>query len=100
MRFSPKGTGSIRAPSTTACRSGSSPASSIRPKAWSSLTGRGRLDLMRGPRTSGAMAPEIPLDNQRPADFVFRRHVDHAMTRLKAGKPILPEPAETAAAAD
>jgi hopanoid biosynthesis associated radical SAM protein HpnH len=55
---------------------------------------------MRGPRTSGAMAPEIPLDNQRPADFVFRRHVDHAMTRLKAGKPILPEHAETADAAD
>jgi hypothetical protein len=55
---------------------------------------------MRGPRTTGAMAPEISLDNQRPADFVFRRHVDHAMTRLKAGKSIVPEAAETADAAD
>lgn len=25
----------------------------------------------RGPRTEGPMAPEIPLDNQRPAEFVF-----------------------------
>jgi hopanoid biosynthesis associated radical SAM protein HpnH len=59
---------------------------------------------LRGPRTSGAMAPEISLDKQRPADFVFRRHVDHAMTRLKAGKSIVPEAnekaVETADAAD
>ncbi len=55
---------------------------------------------MRGPRTSGAMAPEISLEHQRPADFVFRKHVDHAMARLKAGKPMIPEPAETADAAD
>ncbi len=42
---------------------------------------------LRGPRTEGPMAPEIPLENQRPADFVFRRHVDHAMERIKtAGK--------------
>jgi hopanoid biosynthesis associated radical SAM protein HpnH len=52
---------------------------------------------MRGPRTTGAMAPEISLDNQRPADFVFRKHVDHAMTRLKAGKSIVPEASERAA---
>jgi hopanoid biosynthesis associated radical SAM protein HpnH len=39
---------------------------------------------MRGPRTEGPMAPEIPLENQRPADFVFRRHVDHAMARIAA----------------
>lgn len=26
---------------------------------------------MRGPRTTGPMAPEIPLDHQRPAEFVF-----------------------------
>lgn len=26
---------------------------------------------LRGPRTDGPMAPEIPLDNQRPAEFVF-----------------------------
>ncbi len=39
---------------------------------------------MRGPRTEGEMAPEIPLENQRPAEFVFRRHVDHAMQRIAA----------------
>ena len=26
---------------------------------------------LRGPRTEGPMAPEIPLENQRPAEFVF-----------------------------
>jgi hopanoid biosynthesis associated radical SAM protein HpnH len=26
---------------------------------------------LRGPRTDGPMAPEIPLENQRPAEFVF-----------------------------
>jgi hypothetical protein len=26
---------------------------------------------LRGPRVDGAMAPEIPLDGQRPAEFVF-----------------------------
>jgi len=57
---------------------------------------------MRGPRTTGAMAPEISLANQRPAQYVFRRHVDQAMVRLKAGKSIVPEraEAETADAAD
>ncbi|MBV8613029.1 MAG: adenosyl-hopene transferase HpnH [Acetobacteraceae bacterium] len=39
---------------------------------------------MRGPRTEGPMAPEINLENQRPAEFVFRRHVDHAMQRIAA----------------
>jgi hopanoid biosynthesis associated radical SAM protein HpnH len=44
---------------------------------------------MRGPRTEGPMAPEIPLDKQRPAEFVFRRQVDHAMAEIKAtGKKV------------
>ncbi len=43
---------------------------------------------LRGPRTVGPMAPEIPLENQRPAEYVFRRHVDHAMENLAAGKPL------------
>jgi hopanoid biosynthesis associated radical SAM protein HpnH len=38
-----------------------------------------------GPRTEGAMATEIPLDNQRAADFtVFSRHVEEKMASLKA----------------
>jgi hopanoid biosynthesis associated radical SAM protein HpnH len=42
--------------------------------------------VLRGIRTDGPMAPDVPLDNQRPAEYVFSRHVEHAMTRIKAGK--------------
>ena len=38
---------------------------------------------MRGPRTEGEMAPEIDLSNQRPADYVFSRHVEKAMAEMK-----------------
>ena len=38
----------------------------------------------KGIKTDGEMAPEIPLDHQRPAEYVFSRHVENAMTRLKA----------------
>jgi hypothetical protein len=38
---------------------------------------------MKGVRTEGEMAPEIPLDHQRPAQYVFSRHVEDAMDRLK-----------------
>jgi hopanoid biosynthesis associated radical SAM protein HpnH len=41
---------------------------------------------LRGVRTEGEMAPEIPLDRQRPAEFVFSRHVEEAMARLTGGK--------------
>jgi hypothetical protein len=35
------------------------------------------------------MAPEIPLDKQRPAEFVFARHVEHevAATPARAKRP-------------
>jgi hopanoid biosynthesis associated radical SAM protein HpnH len=38
---------------------------------------------LRGIKTDGPMAPEIPLDKQRPAKYVFSRHVENAMERLK-----------------
>jgi len=41
---------------------------------------------LRGVRTSGEMAPEIPLGGQRPAEYVFSRHVEEAMARLSGGK--------------
>ena len=41
---------------------------------------------LRGVRTSGEMAPEIPLDRQRPAEYVFSRHVEDAMGRLAGGE--------------
>ncbi len=37
-----------------------------------------------GPRTSGPMAPEISLTNQRPAEYVHSRHVDNMLSRLEA----------------
>ena len=43
---------------------------------------------LRGFRTEGEMAPEIPLDRQRPAKYVFSRHVDEAVARLESrGQP-------------
>jgi hypothetical protein len=38
---------------------------------------------LRGVRTMGEMAPDIPLDRQRPARYVHSRHVEEAMTRLR-----------------
>jgi hypothetical protein len=38
---------------------------------------------LRGARTEGAMAAEIPLDKQRPAEFVFSRHVEHKMAEIR-----------------
>jgi hopanoid biosynthesis associated radical SAM protein HpnH len=40
---------------------------------------------VRGVRTKGEMAPEIPLDRQRPAEYVLSRHVAEAMARLSHG---------------
>jgi len=39
---------------------------------------------MRGIRTNGPMAPEIPLTDQRPAEYVFSAHVEQAVARIKA----------------
>jgi hypothetical protein len=39
---------------------------------------------LKGIRTEGEMAPEIPLDGQRPAEYVFSRHVEDAMARIHA----------------
>ena len=50
---------------------------------------------LRGPRTEGPMAPEIDLSKQRPAEYVFSRHVQDKMATLKH-KP----KAEVADAAD
>ncbi len=43
------------------------------------------LDVTRnGVRTDGPMAPDIDLSKQRPADYVFSRHVEHMMAEIKA----------------
>jgi uncharacterized membrane protein len=51
---------------------------------------------LRGIRTEGEMAPDIALDRQRPAQYVFSGHVETAMAKLAAAK----QPAERAGAAD
>ena len=42
---------------------------------------------MRGIKTEGAMAPEIPLEGQRPADFVFSAHVERKLQEIRATQP-------------
>jgi hopanoid biosynthesis associated radical SAM protein HpnH len=38
---------------------------------------------INGVRTEGEMAPEISLASQRPAEYVFSRHVEQAVDRIK-----------------
>jgi hopanoid biosynthesis associated radical SAM protein HpnH len=40
----------------------------------------------RGVRTEGAMAPEISLAQQRPAQYVFSRHVDQKLAEIRVTK--------------
>ena len=40
----------------------------------------------RGIKTEGPMAPEIPLDKQRPAEFVFSSHVERRLVDIRSGK--------------
>jgi len=47
---------------------------------------RALAQVVRGIRTDGEMAPEISLDKQRPADYVFSRHVENALTEIRARK--------------
>jgi hopanoid biosynthesis associated radical SAM protein HpnH len=41
---------------------------------------------LRGVRTEGPMAPDIPLDRQRPAEFVFSRHVEAKLAEIRAAE--------------
>jgi len=42
---------------------------------------------LRGPRTEGEMAPEIPLDGQRPAEYVFDTLVERAVEQDESEAP-------------
>ncbi len=42
--------------------------------------------MVRGVRTGGPMAPDIPLDRARPAKFVFSTHVESRLAEIRAGK--------------
>ena len=52
---------------------------------------------LRGPKLDGPMAPEIDLTKQRPAEYVFSRHVQNKMAELRHKKP---ETSQVADAAD
>ncbi|MPZ56998.1 MAG: adenosyl-hopene transferase HpnH [Rhizobiales bacterium] len=54
------------------------------------------LVSLRGVRTEGPMAPDIPLDQQRPAQYVFSRHVERMMTDIHEREAVakLPPAAE------
>jgi hopanoid biosynthesis associated radical SAM protein HpnH len=45
---------------------------------------RATAQAVRGIRTEGPMAPEIPLTKQRAAEYPFARHVEQAVTRIRA----------------
>jgi hopanoid biosynthesis associated radical SAM protein HpnH len=47
---------------------------------------RALSQVVRGIRTDGEMAPEIALDRQRPADYVFSQHVETALTEIRSRK--------------
>jgi len=52
------------------------------------------LVALRGPKLEGPMAPEIDLSQQRPAEYMFSRHVQEKMAELKH-RP-LPQEADAA----
>ncbi|MGB8602835.1 MAG: hypothetical protein WCD42_11640, partial [Rhizomicrobium sp.] len=41
---------------------------------------------MRGIRTDGPMAPDISLDQQRPAEDIYARHVEERLAEIRAAK--------------
>ena len=61
-------------------------------KPWKPL-----LLALRGPRTEGAMAPEISLAGQRPAENVFGRHVQDVLAKLRHEPPASVPPMSAAA---
>jgi len=48
---------------------------------------------LRGIRTEGDMVPEIPLDRQRPAEYVFSRHVEQMLAGIGEAEVRAKEPA-------
>jgi hopanoid biosynthesis associated radical SAM protein HpnH len=48
---------------------------------------------LRGVRTEGPMAPEISLNGQRPAQYVFSRHVEQMLAKIGRPKARTKEPA-------
>jgi hopanoid biosynthesis associated radical SAM protein HpnH len=47
---------------------------------------------LRGVRTDGPMAPEIALDRQRPAEYVFSRHVERKLAEISEAEARAKQP--------
>ena len=43
---------------------------------------------LRGVKTHGAMAPEIPLGGERPPEYVFSDHVQKRLIEIRAAQPV------------
>jgi hypothetical protein len=41
---------------------------------------------LRGPRTEGSMAPEIPLDRQRSAQYVYSEQVEMKLSEIRSAE--------------
>ncbi len=52
---------------------------------------------MRGIRTEGPMAPELSIANQRPAEYVFAKHVEIKLADIKRAKAVAKEEATATA---
>lgn len=39
---------------------------------------------LKGPKVDGDMAPDVALDKQRPAEYVFSRHVEENLARIRS----------------
>jgi hopanoid biosynthesis associated radical SAM protein HpnH len=50
---------------------------------------------LRGVRTEGAMAPDLPVDKQRPAQYTFTQHVEIKLADIKRAKQVQEVAVET-----
>ena len=58
------------------------------------------LKLRKGVKTDGAMAPEVDMSKQRPAEYVFSRHVQEKLAEIREEKEKNKAAAKRAVAAD
>jgi hypothetical protein len=58
------------------------------------------LTLRKGVNTDGPMAPEVDMSKQRPAQYVFSRHVQEKLAEIREEKAKEPAKPKRAAAAE
>ena len=50
----------------------------------------GNQIALKGVRTTGPTAPDIPLEGQRPAEYMFARHVETKLAEIKTAEERIP----------